>query len=183
LIAIAFAWVADTNGVLARFGELIKVGLGGILSFLLFYISKPINLKENAFFLQIFDQHIGNVLNCVLVLVLKDRRTILAHNRGSAVSLLVKVEGVFYKDISAEIFRQIGSFFDLNQEINSVINQIFGFIGNYLLWWLFCASRIARHNINLKLTLNFVGRPNEVHHSWVVDQVWKRLESVVPFAD
>ena len=124
-------------------------------------ISKAVEPDAQSFFFQVVNQHLGHDFNCVKFVVSELGVAILALNYFSPILSRLQVEAVLCEYVSAQVFWQLMRLVNLNNKVDSLVNQIRGLVWNEI--ELFTALGVHGYNVDVQLTMHFESGSNQVN--------------------
>ena len=86
---------------------------------------------------------------------------ILALNYFSPILSRLQVEAVLCEYVSAQVFWQLMRLVNLNNKVDSLVNQIRGLVWNEI--ELFTALGVHGYNVDVQLTMHFESGSNQVN--------------------
>ena len=111
--------------------------------FALLEVRVTVDLDGEALILEVPEHVLSHAVDRVLLAVIKLGVLILTRNHRALLRSLLEVEVVSAEHVATEIFRQLTGFRYFDDEVNVLVQQVFGFFRNEVVIGLFSTCAVT----------------------------------------
>jgi hypothetical protein len=154
------------------------VALGLLNHLLSLNVLVTVDLNCELVFSKVINKELRHAIDVVKLWVIELGRWVLALAHWGGVLGVIHVELVLAINIVAEVSRQVRNMSNLYLKVNLLVHKIHWVIWQYFLIKLLISIFVARNNINMNLTINFMISGHNWNNSWIIHHVSKTLKHV-----